>query len=374
MRRFISNLQSHYARPSSSSSNASSSDVNESPQASSSTFSGLRHIGSSRSSRTQALDTLLAVPPIAREIALPDGLNAQINDHYINVAEDDYYSKQTASTTRQLQDIRRNLADSPICFYPFGGADALYPTLLGNSKLTILTGTEQWGGVDDIDKALDINKIGQSVYGMGLGGGYDGVRDWSEASEGYDFNPGTLGPLSITRAAVAQVFNGDRISSLSVSAFDLSEDGHLHFKDLENRNVNNDDVAFWLTNTQGKTKLYLYKRLSVNYADAHGIINNIHAFLARISQPGQILQLQKAIPESLFNYVDSRRLLAPPSELIKAVVCDAKQEYKNTSQPVFLNQGRMRQQSIPLRSVSSPYSWIGPSFGYGENVFIHRPV
>lgn len=178
---------------------------------------------------------------------------------YTHFGADDYNNQQTASTAQQLQDIRRNLADSPICFYPFGGADALYPALLSNAKLTILTGTEEWGKMDDIDKALDVNNIGQSVFGLGLGGGFDGIRDWREAAEDFGFNPGTLGPLSVFRAAVAQVLNGEKIGKLSVSAFDLSEDGHVHFKDVENRHAKNEDVAFWLTTTRGETRLYLLK-------------------------------------------------------------------------------------------------------------------
>ena len=379
MRQFISNLRSHYARPSSASSNPSSSnDVNESPQPSSSdAFSGLRPRTSSRPSspsRTQRLAPLLTIPTRAREIALPDDWNEQIAAAIIDVGEDDDASKQTAATARQLQQIRQNLADSPICFYPFGGADALYPTLLTNAKVTLLTGIEPWGGVDDIDKALDIAKINQAVYGMSFHGGFDGIFDWPEASESYGFNPETLGPLSVTRAAVAHVFNGDRISKLSVSAFDLSEDGHLHFKDLKTRNANNDDVAFWLTNSQGETTLYLYKQLEINDAGAQAIIRNLHAFLAHISQPGDIVQLQKAIPKTLFSYLNTRRLLAPPRELMKAVVCDARQGDSDISQPVFLNRGRMVQQMIPLRPIASANPYIAPSFGYGSKVFIHRPV
>ena len=161
----------------------------------------------------------------------------------------------------------------------------------------------------DIAKALDFNKIGQSVYGLTpdgntTGGGFDSIADWQNSFDVCGFNPGTLGPLSVARAAVAQVFNGDRISKLSGSAFDLSEEGHLHFKDLENGNANNNDVAFWLTNTQGQTKLYLYKMVSINYESENEISNNLHAFLGRISQPGQVLLLQKAMQQTLFNYTD----------------------------------------------------------------------
>ena len=379
MRQFISNLRSHYARPSSASPNASSStDVNEIPQPSSSErFSRLRPRTSSRPpspTRTQGVAPLLTIPTCARDIALPNDWNGQIAAAIIHGGEDDDASKQTASTARQLQQIRQNLADSPICFYPFGGADGLYPTLLNHAKVTVLTGIEPWGGVDDIDKALDISKINQSVYGMSLHGGFDGIFDWAEASESYGFNPETLGPLSVTRAAVAHVLNGDRISKLSVSAFDLSEDGHVQFKEVKTKNANNDDVAFWLTNSQGDTTLYLYKQLEINDTNAQAIIHNLHTFLARISQPGDIMQLQKAIPQTLFNYENTRRLLAPPQEFMKAVVCDAKQDDCDTSQPVFLNRGRMRQQMIPLRPIASPNPYIAPSFGYGSKVFIHRPV
>ena len=227
--------------------------------------------------------------------------------------------------------------------------------------------------------SLDFNKIGQSVYGLTpdgntTGGGFDSIADWRKSSEVFGFNPGTLGPLSVARAAVAQFLNGDRISTLSVSAFDLSADGHLHFKDLENNNANNDDVAFWLTNTQGQTKLYLYKMISIDYGDDNEIINNLHAFLGRISEPGHVLQLQKAIPKNLFDYTDTRRLLAPPVELVKAVVCDVQGGYRDISQPVFLSQETMQQQTIPLQPISSPSPYIGPLFGYGQKVFIYRPA
>lgn len=125
--------------------------------------------------------------------------------------------------------------------------------------------------------------------------------------------------------------------------------------------------------TRGDKTLSI-KSLTIGHAEAAGIINNLHALLSRVSQPGQVLQLQKAIPPSLFDAADTGHLLAPPSELIKVVVCDAQRGQNATSQPIFLNQARLRQQTIPLRPISAPYSSIVPSFGYGSNVFIHRPV
>ena len=95
---------------------------------------------------TQGLAPLLTIPTFARDIALPDDWNVLIADAIIHIGEDDDASKQTASTARQLQHIRQNLADSPISFYPFDGADALYPTLLSHAKVTILIGVEPWGG------------------------------------------------------------------------------------------------------------------------------------------------------------------------------------------------------------------------------------
>lgn len=205
-------------------------------------------------------------------------------------------------------------------------------------------------------------------------GGFDSNRDWYEASESYDFQQGTLGPLSVTRAIVAQVLNGESIDRVAVSAFELGERGQLSFNEIQSKRAVNDDIAFWLTNARGQQTLYLYKKLNVDDAQASGIVDNLHALLAHVSQPKQVVQLQKAIPSTLLDDQDAQRLLAPSSDLIKAVVCDQRQGMSRYSQPVFVNEGAMSQVKIPLRSISSAQEWIRPAFGYGSDVFIHRPV
>lgn len=190
-------------------------------------------------------------------------------------------------------------------------------------------------------------------------GGFDSNRDWYEASESYDFQQGTLGPLSVTRAIVAQVLNGESIDRVAVSAFELGERSQLSLNEIQSKRAVNDDIAFWLTNARGQQTLYLYKKLNVDDAQASGIVDNLHALLAHVSQPKQVVQLQKAIPSTLLD---------------DAVVCDQRQGMSRYSQPVFVNEGAMSQVKIPLRSISSAQEWIRPAFGYGSDVFIHRPV
>ena len=375
MRRFVSSLKFGHSG-SASSANPSCSSFNpvdrSHPPSHSATLAPLREIGSCRPSavaRESHLDRLMTIPATARQVALPKRLTERMSARYLQVGDD--VARQNLETVRQLQEISTDLGRLPICFYPFGGADGLYPSLLTHAKLTILTGAEQWGRLKDISKALDIDQIDTSIYGMGLGGGFDGVRDWYEAAEGYGFQPGTLGPLSVTRAIVAQVFNGERIDQVAVSAFELGEGGQIHFKKIPSKHAVNDDIAFWLTNSQGQRTLYLYKKLHIDDAQTSGIIDNLHALLAHVSQPKQVLQLQKGIPHSLFDNHATQRLLAPSSDLIKAVVCDQHQNKNHRSQPVFFNEAALSQERIGLRTVSLANR---PAFGYGRDVFIHRPV
>lgn len=110
-----------------------------------------------------------ASPVQARQVALPSGLTERIRALHLQANDD--YDRQNLEMARHLQEISTDLGSLYICFYPFGGADGLYPTLLTHAKLNILTVTEPWGRVKDISKALDIDKINESIYGLGLGGG-----------------------------------------------------------------------------------------------------------------------------------------------------------------------------------------------------------
>lgn len=110
-----------------------------------------------------------ASPVQARQVALPSGLTERIRALYLQANDD--YDRQNLEMARHLQEISTDLGSPYICFYPFGGADGLYPTLLTHAKLNILTVTEPWRRVKDISKALDIDKINESIYGLGLGGG-----------------------------------------------------------------------------------------------------------------------------------------------------------------------------------------------------------
>jgi hypothetical protein len=321
----------------------------------------------------QELEALLAIPPQARTVRLPVDLTAQITAKFINFPANDHDAQQQALTVRELQNIRHNLSDLPVCFYPFGGADAFYPVLLSNAKVSILTGREQWGGIDDIHRALDLNRTASAIHGLGLGSGYDDVRDWGQASEEFGFKSETLGPLSVIRAAVAQVLNGEDVRKLDICAFDVGMDGHLHFSKM-NRKVSNDNVAFWLTNADGHRKLYLYTRLSMQHPAAADTIHGLHALLSRTSGARQVLQLQKGIPPELFEYEDSRRLLTPPGGLIKAIVCDAQRNRRDAAQPIFLHDSGLTQESVSLGRVPGRPSWEGPAFGYGNKVFLHRSV
>lgn len=146
---------------------------------------------------------------------------------------------------------------------------------------------------------------------MGLGGGFDGVRDWGEGAETLGFNMGTLGPLAIARAIAAQALNGESVKSLKISAFDIGENGQLNFSRTKPDNTNNDHVAFWLTNQDGESKLYLYYSLDVDDAAALAKIANLHGLLSRISDKGQTLLMEKGIPSNLYKHENTKHLLSP---------------------------------------------------------------
>ncbi|MHA6887445.1 hypothetical protein [Ralstonia pseudosolanacearum] len=322
---------------------------------------------------------LLSAPSVAHSVPLPASLGSQIDKEFINFPRDNPGSLQfqgrvqLASTIGQLQQLRNNLPDSPVCFYPCGGADGFYPALLSNAKITVMTGAESWGGAEDIKRVLNFAKVAGNISGMGLGGGFDGVRDWREGAEGLGFNMGTLGPLAIARAIAAQALNGESVSSLKISAFDIGENGQLNFSRTKPGNANNDHVAFWLTNQDGESKLYLYYSLDVDEAAALAKIANLHGLLSRISDKGQTLLMEKGIPSSLYEHQNTKHLLSPQASLIKAVICDTHQSNDYRSQPVFLRDVALEQKTVALDKAPGTASWISPKFGYGDKVFIHTP-
>lgn len=322
---------------------------------------------------------LLLAPSVAHSVPLPASVGSQIDRAFVNFPRDDPGSLQfqgrvqLASTIGQLQQLRKTLPDSPVCFYPCGGADGFYPALLSNAKITVMTGAEPWGGTEDVKRALNFKKNAGNIGGMGLGGGFDGVRDWGEGAETLGFNMGTLGPLAIARAIAAQALNGESVKSLKISAFDIGENGQLNFSRTKPDNTNNDHVAFWLTNQDGESKLYLYYSLDVDDAAALAKIANLHGLLSRISDKGQTLLMEKGIPSNLYKHENTKHLLSPQASLIRAVVCDTHQSNDCRSQPVFLRDVALQQKTVALDKAPGTASWISPKFGYGDKVFIHTP-
>ncbi|WP_260505212.1 hypothetical protein [Ralstonia pseudosolanacearum] len=322
---------------------------------------------------------LLSIPSAAHSVPLPASLASQIDEKFVNFPRDNPGSLQfqdrvqLASTIDQLQKLRTTFSDIPVCFYPCGGADAFYPTLLSNAKITVMTGAEPWGGMQDVKRALNFEKTANDISGMGLGGGFDGLRDWREGAEGLGFNMGTLGPLAIARAIAAQTLNGESVSNLKISAFDIGEKGQLNFSKANAGNANNNHVAFWLTNSEGESRLYLYYRLDVDDAAALAKIANLHELLSGISDKGQTLLMEKGIPSNLYKHENTKHLLSPQASLIRAVVCDTHQNNDYRSQPVFLRDVALKQKTVALDKAPGTASWISPKFGYGDKVFIHTP-
>ncbi|WP_254706948.1 hypothetical protein [Ralstonia pseudosolanacearum] len=323
---------------------------------------------------------LLSAPSVAHSVPLPGSVASQIDKAFVNFPRDDpdnldlHRRLQLASTIGQLQQLRKTLPDSPVCFYPCGGADGFYPALLSNANITVMTGKEPWGGKDDVKRALNLGKMADHIGGMGLGGGFDGMRDWDEGAEDLDLKEGTLGPLSIARAIAAQTLNGESVKSLKISAFDIGKDGQLNFSRTKPGNANNDHVAFWLTNKHGESKLYLYYRLDIKDAAAPAKIANLHGLLSRISDQGQTLLMEKGIPSILYEQQNTKHLLSPDASLIKAVVCDKHESNDGRSQPVFLHDVALEQKTVVLDKAPGTAPWISPKFGYSDTVFIHTPT
>ncbi|MET2526219.1 hypothetical protein [Ralstonia pseudosolanacearum] len=322
---------------------------------------------------------LLSIPSVARSVPLPASLSDQIGKEFVHFPRDNLQSLQVQDrvqlsyTIDQLQQLRKTLSDSPVCFYPFGGADGFYPALLSNAQVTVMTGVEPWGGVEDVGRALNFKKTASDISGMGLGGGFDGLRDWRERAEGLGFNMGTLGPLAITRAITAQTLNGESVSGLRISSFDIGEKGQLHFSETKPGNENNDNVAFWLTNSEGESKLYLYYRFGVDDPAALSNIKNLHGLLAGISDKGQVLLMEKGIPSSLYEHENTKHILSPPASIIKAVICDTRLNEDYRSQPVFLRDATLERKTVVLDKAPGTAPWISGKFGYGGRVFIHTP-
>ncbi|RQZ62275.1 hypothetical protein DIE08_27630 [Burkholderia sp. Bp9004] len=298
-------------------------------------------------------------------------MGKQIDAAFVELPKKERYAEQRAVTARELQQIRQSLSDSSVCFYPFGGADGYHPVLLSNARVSILTGAEPWGNVKGIPRALNLKKCEWALTGMSINFAFDSLGDWNTYASTFGCNDGTLGPLSLARAVTAQILNGDDVRSIHVCAFELSEDGGIYFSRAKGGNADNDHVAFWLTNAAGRSRVFLYTRLRVDTPEARGQISGLHALLSRIGGRREVLQLQKAIPPNLFQSEETRRLLSPDARIIKAIVCDGQRDGSDTAQPIFMRGATLEQEAIPLRDVPDS---LGPQFGYGQTVFLHRPV
>ena len=329
------------------------------------------HSGQAATSATaRALEALLQVPAVAQNVPVPSNLHDDILKLFKDSSDRSRLGPQELCTAQQLQAIRGTLADSPVCFYPFGGADAYYPTLLSNARVTVMTSGGSWGSVADIGRALNADgRAGGAVAG-GCFGGFDSIRDWGELSEDLGFSEGTLGPLSVFRAIAAQALNGERVNDIKVCGFDLGSDAGVTYAKAKPGKELNDNVAFWTTTTDGARKLHLC--LSLHLPDDEKNIGSLHALLSKISGPGQMLMLEKGIPDSLFATQAVQNVLAPPATLLKAIVCDGHLKHKTSAQPVYAG-GTWAQETFKLKRAEGTSEWSSPKFGYSDSVFIHRP-
>jgi hypothetical protein len=322
------------------------------------------------SATSRALEALLQVPAVAQNVPVPGNLHADILKLFNDSSDGSRLGTQELCTAQQLQAIRRTLADSPVCFYPFGGADAYYPTLLSNARVTLMTSGGSWGSVADIDRALTTDgRAGGAVTG-GCFGGFDSIRDWGELSEDLNFSRGTLGPLSVLRAIAAQALNGERVNDIKVCGFYLGSEAGITYVHAKQGKEPNDNVAFWTTTTDGARKLHLC--LKLHLPDDERNIGSLHALLSKISGPGQTLMLEKGIPDSLFAAPGVRTVLSPPATLLKAIVCDGQLNHTTSSQPVYAG-GTWAKETTKLKRTEGTSEWSHPKFGYGHSVFIHRP-
>ncbi|WCM95098.1 hypothetical protein M5C99_10470 [Acidovorax sp. NCPPB 2350] len=301
---------------------------------------------------------------------MPRSLHANILKLFNDSSERSRLGRQELCTAQQLQAIRGTLADSPVCFYPFGGADAYYPGMLSNAKVTIMTTGESWGRVADIGRALNTDGTAGGVITGGCFGGFDSVRDWGEMSGNLGFSDGTLGPLSVLRAIAAQALNGERVNDIKVCGFDLANDAGVTYTKAKQGAELNDNIAFWTTTTDGARKLHLC--LNLNLPDDEKNIGMLHALLSKISGTGQMLMLEKGIPDSLYATPSVQNVLAPPAKLLKAIVCDGQLTHQTSSQPVYAG-GTWAQETLKLKRADGTSEWTSPKFGYSDTVFIHRP-
>ncbi|CAD0309358.1 hypothetical protein ABQZ99_019835 [Xanthomonas hortorum pv. vitians] len=329
------------------------------------------HSGQAATSATaRALEALLQVPAVARNVPVPANLHANILKLFKESPERDWLGPQEPCTAQQLQAMRGTLADSPVCFYPLGGADAYYPTLLSNAKVTVMTCGNSWGSVADIGRALNVEGSAGGVVTGGQFGGFDSSRDWYVKSEELGFSHGALGPLSVLRAIAAQALNGERVNDIKVCCFDLGSDAGVTYAEAKQDNELNDNIAFWTTTTDGARKLHLCLKLVL--PDDEKNIGSLHALLSKISGPGQTLMLEKAIPDRLYTTKAVQNVLAPPATLLKAIVCDGQDRYSADSQPVYAG-GTWVQETVKLKRAEGTPEWSSAKFGYGDSVFIHRP-
>lgn len=311
------------------------------------------------------------MPAVAQNVPVPSNLHADILELFNDSSNRSTLGPQELCTAQQLQALRGTLADSPVCFYPFGGADAYYPTLLSNARVTVMTSGGPWGSVADIDRALNAEGTPGYAVAGGCFGGFDSIRDWGELSGDLGFSPGTLGPLSVFRAIAAQALNGERVNDVKVCGFDLGSDAGLTFAKAKQGKELNDNVAFWTTTTDGTRKLHLCLNLHLPKDEKN--IGSLHALLSKISGPGQTLMLEKGIPDNLVASPGARSVLSPPATLLKAIVCDRHHENRTASQPVYAG-GTWEKETIKLKRSEGTPDWSSPQFGYGDSVFIHRPA
>ena len=120
---------------------------------------------------SNSIDFKTGIPPEAICI-VPGGQNFQ-----------GQFKEGALNTMDKMSLIRRSIPEcaASVCYYPCGGHDIIFPTLLTDAQTFVFTGAEHWGSVSKSDPTSEVPQLG-GLYN------FDSRRQWWEGNESKSYN------------------------------------------------------------------------------------------------------------------------------------------------------------------------------------------
>jgi hypothetical protein len=334
---------------------------------------------------SQKRKSLLTVPECAQ--TLDDNVLTAYAEKSPNIQE-----LRSREDIVKLLTLRNELGPYDTLHVPCGGADTFYSSITHNAPVEVLTGGEPFGNPAEAAEVISRTPLPRGLTGLGSyklaglssyefvgfdsGGAYDGIYNWQRSDE-LGCTKGTLGPLAIYRALAAEDLlrpNGPKIAKIDVASFTIDSNATFHPKPCE-KGVN-DNLAFWLTRTDGTMKIVLYHTMRFpcqTLADTKKI-DALLAFESQVTPKNGMGMLIKGTPLTLHGKPsesgqdvatlrDIQHLMTPPKDLVKSVMTDSRllMGKPEQSQPVYVEHGGEATRVVDVQ------------FGYGSKLFVYLP-